>query len=445
MKFNQHGLNKLSWLNGFKVHKNQVTKMTSSQLNEAFGSQLLEGYRGGDPNNAKLKKLFPTFGAEEIPGMEVEQYIKTVREFLQMAERCDWDGLARIETFPDILEDALKSIYETTREDGNEYYDPNHHDAETEEGFTHLLAAIFVEWVDDKAPAQALAERIKGFYWKNQQDSGTVMHPRKFKLRLKQLWKVVDDLPRPGQWPEPTPLEKAQAVWAGLTEDAKLYIKDTKDTDPWDIENGGANTLSYENILDLLVPFWNERYKKLKEAYEKKTTSNKRIRSDDVEEEDDRKSKSTHHCTDDEEDEGGNSSDEEINIEDDDEDVHSRNDDNNNRGGHESRGLDNSNQEQPQQQQQFYSQGFHLHPHPGILYYAGPPVVQQPSAAAASAPAYFAAPPAGQLAPVLATGASAPTAATGASAPTAAQHIQAQLPTYRKVTDANGNIYFIRI
>ena len=466
MSFTQHKLNKLSWLKGLKIHKNPVSRMGSSQLHEGFGSQLLEGYRGGNPNNTKVKKLFPTFGAEEIPGMEVEQYIKTVNEFLQMSQRCAWDGLTRIETFPDILEDALKSIYETVREDGNDYYDPNHVDAETEEGFEHLLGAIFVEWVDDTAPAQALAERIKGFHWKDQQDNGTVMHPRKFKLRLKQLWKVVDDLPRPGMWPEPTPLEKAQAVWAGLTEDAKLYIKDTKETDPWDIENGGANTLSYEDILDMLVPYWNEKFKAIKEAHEEKIASKKRDRDEDDNEDSGRKGKRQRGNKGNRRNNGNGGG--------------RKNDDEGDRRNGGARHQNNfekdctlsthgdlqkkhpygqcifcpsSNNFLPDKAKKFYESGNapgwwkktyerrvlkknsntqqqqQFHAQDGTVYVA---VTQQPTAAASAA----AAPTSnGQVAPVF---------ATGSSAPTAAQNSQTT-PTYRKMTDANGQVFMVKM
>ena len=80
---------------------------------------------------------------------------------------------------------------------------------------------------------------------------------------------------------------KLKTSWNGLTDEARDYIIDEKEVDPFDTENHGADQITYTDLFDLLEPFWNRKYKKKYENFVEDKKGGKRKRDDDEDADDD--------------------------------------------------------------------------------------------------------------------------------------------------------------
>ena len=428
------------------------SNLNHDQLIKRFGSATVKG----NTTTGTVKKEFITYGNSEYPTDEIEQWILQNNEFRTFGVRCQWNGQAYFHFYEDICGRHLKKVYNRVLTQGTEYFDPGEADAFTIVGFDRFLGAVFAEYVEHKAPALVLSQKIKSFHYNDFKEWNVPIRPKKVTTRLDDLWELVDDLPAPGNWQAPNDDDKAQAVYAGLGEEATAFIEEEKRIDIFDAINGGANHYTYSDIFDVLQEFWVRKYMDISEENQAKALSKKRDREDD-DEEDDRKQQRINEDDDAYEDDssrdGGNEDADDDNSDDDDD----SDDDDNYNGGrsqltffqkpctlaacahskahdygdcvfcpsgknfcvqdarklyesreapgwwirtYERRGL----HKQPQEQQ------FQFVP----VYYSGTP----------AAP--------GTIAPVFATGASAP----------AGQPVQA---TFQQVRDTAGNVYFVQM
>lgn len=431
----------------------------------------MQAYREGNMNLGK-RTIDLAIYSNKYAGDDVENYFNQVSDWLKWSASVGWDAETCIDAFPEMLDGDLKRMFYRVREQGaRSHYDPNHDDANTEEGLKRLLEAFFMEWVDHPAPANALQARILQFAWKNYKDD-----PKEMKHRLQDLWKLVDEFPSPVAFTRATNRDKLFSIWNGLTEGARDYIQEELNQDPFDEATGGVGEWDWTELLDTVRTYWTREYKNKANKKDRQQSGNKRDRDDDDNEDEEKgnnKRRKNGRKRDNRKSNGGRNN----------------GGDDNNGGGkltgsnfqkpcphhtnlaknhtygdciycptgsnfkpeaakkfyengrngkpapdwwkktYERRVLRKSPPEKEQVQQQFQVQ--QIQQPQGQVYYAGPPVGQQlPPAPAAATASYFAAPP-GQVAPTFATG-------TSASATTSNQN-----GTFRMASDASGNKYFV--
>jgi hypothetical protein len=473
----------------FKPGKDHATNQTELQLQERFGVATVKGQAGA----VSIKKPFIKFGEPEFLTDEMERLIMQNKEFRAFGLRCNWQGNEYFQNYKDIIGRHLTKIYNKVIDQGTEYFDPGHPDAFTPDGFDRFLMAIFAEYVEHKAPAVVVSQKIKSFTYNTLREFDCPVRPKKVSERLDDLWALVDDLPAPGTWQAPNEEDKAQAVYSGLSKEALAFITEEKNVDIFDAMNGGANHYTYAAIFELLEEFWQRKYREISEENQAKALTKKRDRDDDDDSDDynDRPTKRGRRNDRSNGNDrnnrrnggnrnrsngGGRSNDR-------------RNDRGNRNGGgrtnyftqdctlsthgssanphqyrdcifcptgnnfksdkakkfyesgnapdwykkaYEKHILKKSPSEQQPQQQQFHNQ-VQFQPQPGTMYYAGVPPAQasQPPPAAGAVPSYFSNNP-GQIAPAFATTQGAP----------AAQAAQGQAQLYHKRTDAQGRVSF---
>ena len=270
-----------AWLLAIKIQQNQITASSHEQLinKHNYAEQELEGRRA---DGSTKKSKFIKIGSKSALGDQAELFILQNETYVKFCTQVQWAPETVFETYgDDILVGTLKTIWDTTRVNGHFWYDPNHPDAETMDGFIRLLGSVFIQWSKHDSPGDSLATRIMSLEWKNHHYRGTFYDPQDFKRRLSALWLLCDMLPHTG--PATTDNAKLKAVWNGLTDDAQLYIKDEQREDPFDAANGGANEMDWTDVFDLLQPYWNREFKKISDNYQEK----KRKREDDDENDDD--------------------------------------------------------------------------------------------------------------------------------------------------------------
>ena len=255
-----------AWLQGIKIHPNQITTSSHYQLikNHNFEEVEMEGRR---PDGSKKRIKFLRFN-QAAPGDEAEQFFKQNLKYVSFVEEVDWQPSTIFDSYGDTIAGDLKDIWDSTIADGHDWYDPAHADAETPVGFKRLVEATFIQWSKHDSPGESLATRIMGLKWRSHTDRGTYYDPEKFKRRLIALWRLCDNLPHTGQLT--TDREKLKAVWEGLSDDAQLFIRQDRGLDPFDSANQGLNEIPWTDIFDQLIPFWNREFKKKSDAFVEK-------------------------------------------------------------------------------------------------------------------------------------------------------------------------------
>jgi hypothetical protein len=273
-----------SWVYAFKIQRNLVTTANFEKLTTEHGFSYvhMEGLRTA--NGSKKKVKFLVFDNQVID-QEAEIFILQNEKFIQFADQTGLNDQSRFDAFAETIDGHVQELFHVIRNDGTQWYDPAHQDADTDEGFVRMLRALFVLWCKHNNPADSLATRILSFEWKNHTIRGTFYSPSAYKLRLQSLWRIHDMLPLIG---DPTTDEaKLKTSWNGLTDEARDYIIDEKEVDPFDTENHGANQITYTDLFDLLEPFWNRKYKKKYENFVEDKKGGKRKRDDDEDADDD--------------------------------------------------------------------------------------------------------------------------------------------------------------
>lgn len=255
--------------------------MKQSEILEKFGSVEFEGYRNGDREQARKKKLFPMFENDHL-GEETELFVRTNMAFIEYADEVGWDGRDKILNYRDLLGGKLRRKYRSVGWNGvHDHYDPDHADAETDDGFVRLLEAFFMEVTGHDNPAYAVQEKIKGMKYANQREHDTLMDPKHYKERIEDLMEVAEVLPHPSGWQPASDLDWLNAMFYGLPQDAQDYLKYVKEVDPFDAEHNGANRLDWDECLMEIRPWWVDNYQKIAEENIKKKSSNKRDRDDE--------------------------------------------------------------------------------------------------------------------------------------------------------------------
>ena len=266
----------------FKPGPTHASVQTDLQLQDRFGVATVKGQAGA----VSIKKPFIKFGDPEFLTDEMERLIMQNKEFRNFGQRCNWAGNEYFENYKDICGRHLTKIYNKVITQGTEYFDPGHPQANTPAGFDMFLMAIFAEYVDHKAPAVVVSQKIKSFTYNTLREFDCPVRPKKVTERLDDLWELVDDLPAPGNWQVPDDDDKAQAVYAGLSKEAIAFITEEKNIDIFDAMNGGANHYTYGAIFELLEEFWQRKYREISEENQAKALSKKRDRDDDDDNED---------------------------------------------------------------------------------------------------------------------------------------------------------------
>jgi len=435
-----------AWLYAVGIQPNALTSANQTELTtkHGFDTVHMEGLRA---NGSKKLVNFLVFTNQHL-NQEVEIFIKQTERFIQFADETNLNDQARFDAFSETIGGHVKDLFNVIRDDGTRWYDPGHDDADTNDGFAHMLKALFVSWSKHNNPADSLATRIMGLEWKNHTIRGTFYSPDDFKLRMQSLWRIQHMLPLIGA---PTTDEaKLKASWNGLTDEAQDFIKDEKGVDPFDAANFGLDPIVWTDVFDLLKAYWNREFKKTANNYvENKRTKRKREDDDDSahsHDDDDDDSvqsdgdNSAHSHDDDDDDsvqsDGDDSAhshdDDDASVHSDDDDsVHNNDDDDDNstHDGDEDDDADsydnqsnNGGGSPAQQQQQFFFHPLHLQ---GASYMTVAP------ASASQFPAFYANQPA--------TSRFAPTYATGTTSTAPAQKQQA----YTIRTDASGKQYLV--
>lgn len=256
------------WLHAIKMNKNPLTSSTNTQLieNYEFETVHMEGVRPFD--GSKKKAIFLIYGHNKVPDMEIESFVNQNKSLFRFCDEVNWQGETLFSAFRDTLGGHLLELWDTTREDGSDWFDPGHADADEIEGVVRLLEAVLIQWTQDDSPGESLAKRIMNFQWKNHRTRGTYWRPSDFKQRLRTLWKLCDMLPSLG--PQTSDRDKLRAVWDGLTEDARLYIKEEKGQDPFDTAGNGQAQMDWSDVFDLLNAYWNREFKKISDNFKEK-------------------------------------------------------------------------------------------------------------------------------------------------------------------------------
>ena len=266
----------------FKPGPTHASNQTDLQLQGRFGVATVKGQAGA----VSIKKYFVKFGDPEFLTDEMERLIMQNKEFRNFGLRCNWNGNEYFQNYKDICGRHLTKIYNKVITQGTEYFDPGHPQAFTPDGFDRFLMAIFSEYVDHKAPAVVVSQKIKSFTYNTLREFDCPVRPKKVTDRLDDLWALVDDLPAPGNWQPPDDDDKAQAVYAGLSREAIAFIEEEKNIDIFDAINGGANHYTYAAIFAVLEEFWARKYREISEKNQAKALSKKRDRDDDTDEDD---------------------------------------------------------------------------------------------------------------------------------------------------------------
>jgi len=276
---------KKSWLFAFDIVRNPVTAANHKKRMEDHGFSEVHMQGTRTANNSKKFVDFLVFD-QPIINKEAEIFVLQNVKFIGFCDETGLDDESRFDAFADTLDGTVKDLFNVIRNEGTRWYNPAHQDADTNEGFVRMLRALFVSWSKDPNPADSLATRILSFKWKNYHTRGTFYPPSEFKLRLQSLWRIHDMLPLVGA--TTTDEAKLKACWDGLTEEARDFINDEKDIDPFDTENNGVDAITYTDLFDLLDPYWNRNYKK---RYESNSGNDKkggkRKRYDDDNDDDD--------------------------------------------------------------------------------------------------------------------------------------------------------------
>ena len=317
MNRNISSIRRNQWLQAFRLHGNKYSDMKQSEIFEKFGSIEFEGYRNGDREQGRKKKLFPMFENDKF-GEETELFVRTNMAFIEYADEVGWDGHDKILNYRDLLGGKLRRKYKGVGWNGvHDHYDPTHANAETDDGFVRLLQAFFMEITGHDNPAFALQEKIKGMKYMNQSEHDTLMDPKHYKEKIEDLMEVAEVLPHPTGWQPAGDLDWLNAIFYGLPEKAQDYLKYVKDVDPFDAEHNGANALDWDECLMEIRPWWVANYQKIAEENMKKKLSNKRDRDDD--EDDNRSNKRRKQNTDRNDDDSEDEQDDEEVEQDDDE------------------------------------------------------------------------------------------------------------------------------
>lgn len=447
-----------AWLYAVGIQPNALTSANQTELTtkHGFDTVQMEGLRA---NGSKKRVDFLVFTNQHL-NQEVEIFIKQTERFIQFADQTNLNDQARFDAFSETIGGHVKDLFNVIRDDGTRWYDPGHADADTNDGFAHMLKALFVSWSKHNNPADSLATRIMGLEWKNHTIRGTFYSPDDFKLRMQSLWRINEMLPLIGA--PTTDAAKLKATWNGLTDDAQDFIKDEKGVDPFDAAHFGLDPISWTDVFDLLKAYWNREFKKTANNYvQNKRIKRKREDDDDSIHNDDDDGDDSVHSHDDDDDDSAHSNDEDSVHTDDDDSAHSENDDSvhsddddsghnddddddsSTHNGDDDDDADNCDSDEDddadsydnrsnnvggspvqQQQQQYFFHPLHLQ---GASYMTVAP------ASASQFPAFYANQPA--------TSRIAPTYATGTTSMAPAQNV----PTYKLQTDVNGNQYFVHI
>ena len=189
------------WANAlkFKPGPTHATRQTDLQLQERFGVATVKGQAGA----VSIKKDFVKYGGPEFMTDEMERFIMQNKEFRDFGQRCNWAGNEYFENYKDICGRHLTKIYNRVLIQGQEYFDPAHPQANTPDGFDRFLMALFSEYVEHKAPAVVVSQKIKSFTYNTLREFDAPVRPKKVTDRLDDLWELVDDLPAPGTWQPP--------------------------------------------------------------------------------------------------------------------------------------------------------------------------------------------------------------------------------------------------
>ena len=265
------------WTNAFKInpHASTLANCNNQTLVEEHGYErvTLEGRR---PDNSKVFKNFVKFQSLKMDD-QAEIFLKQNKAFISFATECQQDDDTRFSAYKQTLDNYVADLYDVLLADGNFWYDPDHDDAENNDGFLRSVEALFMTWSDDNQPRASMATKILKFTWKGEQIHGTLYPPKLFRFRLQALWQLHDMLPENG--PAVTDDQILRAVWDGLPDSAQDYIRYDLREDPFDSENDGADAWPWMKLFDNLTAYWNNNCKEKYYSYDDK--KNKRKRDDD--------------------------------------------------------------------------------------------------------------------------------------------------------------------
>mmetsp|Transcript_24029 Transcript_24029/g.47728 ORF Transcript_24029/g.47728 Transcript_24029/m.47728 type:complete len:182 (+) Transcript_24029:352-897(+) len=134
-----------TWVYAFKLQRNLVTAANLEKLKaeHGFSSVHMEGLRIA--NGSKRHVDFVVFDKQVI-GQEAEIFILQNEQFIQFADQTGLNDQARFDAFAETIDGHVKELFHVIRNDGTQWYNPAHQDADTDEGFVRMLQALFVLW-----------------------------------------------------------------------------------------------------------------------------------------------------------------------------------------------------------------------------------------------------------------------------------------------------------